>query len=296
MLKRNWRPIALPALGAVALIVVGWGILGHPTCIDTLKSLQNEEPKPEEAAYEGSVTCERDCQVTFGLSPNTKNKPSNRESEQNDTCDTTAELDLVQQMVMAHWAIVSALLAMLGLFGVLFTFRETHKMGQLQTRAYISVNGGHVRFNVSDYIYFEFAINVHNTGQSPAFEINIDGNATVQSGSPDRGKVLSMNKFPSLTIYEVGGGETVGKTARILGDILSAVAEMNKGAAYFSFFGTMRYNDIYGVSNEKRFAVGAEGGKTEPDSEGWVKYPLIQIHPDQFEDKFNQEAQDNNKE
>lgn len=178
MFKSYRRPVALYALGLAALSVFLWGVLWHPDCGDALKSLQKDNGQPEEAAYEGSVTCEQDCQVTFGLAPSAKRQSAEGQQKQNQTCDTTAELDLVQQMVMAHWAIVSALLAILALIGVLYTFRETHRLGKLQSRAYLSITKTDVTV-FKDGKKFEAKIEIRNTGQTPAKDVRLRSTTTL---------------------------------------------------------------------------------------------------------------------
>ncbi|HNS85629.1 MAG TPA: hypothetical protein PKH09_01925 [Parvularculaceae bacterium] len=283
MFEGRRRTFALLGLAAFAALIIIWGIASQPDCAAALSGLQKEETKTAESNYSGSVTCERDCQVTFGLSGNANPKSGTKHDEVNDTCDTPAELDLIQQMAMSHWAKISAILAMLGFFGVLWTFKETHDMGQIQTRAYVSVVGGRLRLRVSDYSSFEFDISVRNTGQSPAFEITIDGIIRFEAGRHTERHDILRDRIPQLAIHELGGKETITKEARIGGDIARIIVRLRENTDFFSFSGTMQYRDVYGLIQKKRFAVGTELKDGRPDDAGIVEFNVIQVHPSWYE-------------
>lgn len=278
--------------GLIALILLGvpfavWALVDQPKCADVIRLLEKEENGAVSGHNEGTVTCERDCEVLFSF-PDTADDESNvGYHDQNGKCDTADELDLLAQNSMAHWAKVSAGLALGALCGLFLTLWETRRIGQAQARAYVSCPAGAFKFSNSDYTEIDVRIDVHNSGTSPAVDFEFSATIIVEYVEDD--EVIVAGKYPFSTvlkIYDVGGGETQPKRAKLVGSsIVMWVQYLLRNNAEIGVFGQFEYIDVFKRKWVRKFALAGRVEKRKPDSEGFVINELVPCHPDRWEEK-----------
>lgn len=283
MFDGNSRSPALFALAISAIALITWAIVAEPNCDDVLPLLKNYEASAQEESYEGRVTCERDCQVSFAVPVAAQKKRGECSKQENTDCDTPEELDLIEQKKMAHWAKISAILALFALFGVLFTFRETREIGKAQTRAYVSITGGSVTVSESNLDEVLFAVDIHNSGNSPAHDITIIGRAVIEY--IDDGHLVFSHEYyvPTLRVNQVGGDETQVKTATRRDLVPSGAVDLLNGRAEFGFYGTVKYEDIFGEKFSIDFALA--GKAKRDDKPGIATGRLEPIHTDRWNER-----------
>lgn len=183
MPDRDWLPFALIAVAFVALAVIAWGFAAQPDCDDIAELLREDSYSDQEAGRKYSVTCERDCQIRFDFGGVSDEEGDNTEGKRGGECNNIAERDLVAQNVMAHWAKISAILAMVALMGLLWTLRETRRIGEAQVQAYLSLKSGIV-MGIGDNTS-TVDMQIENVGQSPAFKIKVEADVQIYSAITD---------------------------------------------------------------------------------------------------------------
>jgi hypothetical protein len=117
-----------------------------------------------------------------------------------------AERDINAQEAMASWAGISAGLALFALIGLFLTLWETRRIGQSQTRAYLS--GIHAEVIDPDFSFaaFDIVVIVKNFGQSPAFDFKWSIDPTLQYFgavnhlAPDESDLKKFEPFESPTV------------------------------------------------------------------------------------------------
>lgn len=280
----DWLPLALFGLAALAVAVIVGGYVSQPDCAYVLSLLKKDEKTSNAAHYEGAVTCERNCQVTFGLPDHADDTAGEGQEEENSQCETSDELDLIAQYVMAHWAKISAGLAMLGVFGLLWTLRETRRIGQAQARAYVSCPSGKFSFANNDHTALSVEIGVHNSGSSPARDFQFEATIIVEHASEAGRVVVGTYPFAEvLKIYDVGGGETQPKRAALSGGAINnwirALRALN---AEIGVYGQFEYFDVFGRRWPKRFALVGRLENVGANDKGLVVNELAPCHPDRW--------------
>lgn len=202
----------------MVILLIGWGT-------EPKRPSANERNPTSEhygGKYEGRVTCEADCQVTFGLSPDSVSDGEHQESNTankraSDNALTVGEADLLAQEKMAHWTKVIGVMTAVGLLLLYVTFEATRdavidqrKIGEAQTRAMIDVAevtignfflNGKVRMNSEKKVAVPINVKIENLGRSVAYDVEIVvraffGDAGVDTATPPR-KLGSKRRLES---------------------------------------------------------------------------------------------------
>ena len=211
---------------SAAVIIVGLSVFlaflsepKSPSARDP--ATQIEEPR---GAYEGSVTCEADCQVTFGLDKlETEDIEFKCNSEQVGTYNrplNVVESDLLAQEKMAYWTRVIGFFTAAGLAILYVTFGatrdaviETRKIGEAQTRGYLVLQPKWVSFDRNDTIWF--ACELSAIGNTPLTNVSVTrqyyffgnngrealGNPGVHPTSSARGHTLVPGHNPTFDCW-----------------------------------------------------------------------------------------------
>ncbi|WP_411816769.1 hypothetical protein [Hyphococcus sp. DH-69] len=190
-------------------------------------SIREQRPDDERAAnYSNSVTCEADCQVSFGLA----NRHSGEQGEisqggnygANDDVLTLGESDLLAQERMAFWTKAIGVFTAIGL-GILFvTFAatrdavvETRKIGEAQTRAYLSVIDAEIVDPEFSDFAFDVIVTIKNFGQSPAFQFRWLAEPTLQyfwgnnHHAPSESDLEKIRPFDTPIVISAGTEEQI---------------------------------------------------------------------------------------
>lgn len=225
MSKGGWRfLVILGAIVAASIITFGIGVVLEPKCLAdsaVWKANGKAEHGDSGAAYSGQVTCNADCQVRFGFAeskPPTGDGASNSEGE-NDSADQSAlppveERDLCAQTRVAWWTRLIAFWTAVGaglLFWTLWETRrdiaETRKIGEAQTRGYVTTKGFRLLASDDDGKPI-VEITLENCGSTPVYELRVAamieigpkiGNNSPQRIPMERGKLV-IDPFSSATI------------------------------------------------------------------------------------------------
>jgi len=280
MPKRDWLPYGLAGLGILAALVVAVAFFNQPKCTDILNGLHNYDESAEHKNYEGSVTCEADCQVTFGLAPEAKKSADIAESKQNAYCDSPAELDLLAQTRMAHWTLVSSVLAMIGVLALIWTLwltqqanraawaavettqqvgkkqieiaertaNDQREIGQAGHAAFLIVSGADIGiWGRNDE---KIALVLRNTGPSAAFSLRTAGNIF---GSTQFGDVLYSHYVPRPTEWNsIIGPGNIDK-AFWFGFDREEIQKKVPNCQYLFFTGAVLWQDIFHTWRGIRF-------------------------------------------
>jgi len=216
-------------------------------------------------AYEGSVVCERDCQVTFGidgelLSNDRVGSGLNKQAEHE---YHLSQYDLRAQERMAWWTILIAIFTAVGVFFLAETLEETALatryaseaadlarqtlngdrawllMGDVDTAANndVDANGNHIRPD------FFFNMRMSNSGRSPAINVEIRRQLKIEQRPVDPEVVsIDENVEWSATVPVGSGQQTTIHWFQVQIDALRAV---RRGTHRVLMLVEVRYNDIF---------------------------------------------------
>ncbi len=128
--------------------------------------------------------------------------------------DFTSQSDLRSQLDMSAWSyalllltIVSTTVSVFGLAALLVSLRQTwtairnsREIGEAQIRAYLHCSSARYELGES---WIQVTVELANTGQSPASDIQVSGKATISAvgGSPDHTRVLFWRQSDKSEAY-----------------------------------------------------------------------------------------------
>ncbi|MEE2690585.1 MAG: hypothetical protein VX640_03485 [Pseudomonadota bacterium] len=159
---------------------------------------------------------------------------------------------------------------------------ETRKIGEAQARAYLSCPDGIFKVNPANHCDSEIAINIRNSGNSPARELSMKVKVVADYSADGMAIGLISIRLPKLLIHDIASHETHSPRAIISGlDQLSADCLL-KGEADIGVFGAINFTDVFGVEESHRFALVGRRENNEIDSDGFAIIPLVRCHPDRW--------------
>lgn len=265
MFKRNWLLLAaafgIAIVGAILLI----GKTQEPKCADILQELSAGSP-PEESNntnHSSSVTCERDCQVTFFRRHEADHEADAKEKRSNTYCDTAEELDLLAQKQMAHWTFYIALLTGAGVLLLIGTLAEAQRTNQAFTdaslrdlRAYVSYTKATAKNTVGKL--GTTSITYKNVGQTPAYNLNHEASLVLVRGDGTEIEVFETQACSAGITLGPSVGRTIHLEANFPDWYNKAPWEERKEAAHLGIKLRISYTDFSGKPRITNVAVMTE--------------------------------------
>ena len=257
MPDRDWVPFGVIVVVLIASAIITWGFLGQPTCTDFADLSGENDQRQQEQPYAGPITCERDCQISFDFAGASENESNDAAEQSNGKCDSIAKQDLIAQNVMAHWAKISALLALIALCGLLWTLWENRRIGEAQNRAYLLVESGWI--TKADATDISAVVKIKNFGHTPAVDARSWISIWVEANPlkvvlPDAPHDLSMGQanIGAGTYHEFSHPRGMGlRTWEIV--------KIRAGEAAIYVFGEARYKDVFGRPHVTKFRLHCSG-------------------------------------
>ncbi len=206
--------------------------------------------------------------------------------------------DLKAQEAMAFWTKVIAGLTFAGVALLGWTLWETRKVteetrriGEAQTRAYLTVFEGEYKAQEVDRTNFSIKIVLRNTGSSPAKNIVVTGTLYVskvdQEGASARPFIISIEP---LYINEIGARDDRKHTILFEGSTSMIIHQIAFRNSQLVFRGEVEYVDVFDESETLPFALFGQHpkGLLELNNAGEWTLEMDPVHPEGW-DEVNQD-------
>ena len=193
-----------------------------------------------------------------------KTSDSNQKYEgQPDWCDLAAQHSMAESTRGLHWAAwatvlftgVGAFLIWQTLLTTQQTVRETRRIGEAQTRAYVIVSDVDGERVENDNV-LEVKAQIENCGQTPAKNLRVVGDIFCDIYPSERDfESLFLECDAIINVKQVLGAKSnIPFHFRIEGSLSNYLALISKGTHAIYLYGSITYQDIFGEAHKTNFS------------------------------------------